>query len=179
MATRKISRHRHQLADKSLLDGLNKHGQSLPPLLIGGRPLQATDLIAMLQGRIDAAGAAEATKASWLTAVKADYDERAKTRTAVSGLRQALHIAFDGSIDVLADFGLAPRKVAVMTPEQKTAATAKAKATRAARHTMGKRQKAEITGTASEVVTATPDAGALRKTTAAATTPQGSRPARG
>jgi hypothetical protein len=173
MATRKISRRRHQLADKSLLDGLNKHGQSLPALLIEGRSLQPTDLIAILQGRIDAASVAESTKATWLTAVKADYDERAKTRTAVSGLRQALHVAFDGSIEVLADFGLAPRKVAVMTPEQKTAATAKAKATRAARHTMGKRQRAEIRGTASEVVTATaPDASAPRTAAAARRPPQ-------
>jgi hypothetical protein len=147
MTPRKISRQKHQLADQSLLDGLNKHGQGIPPILIGRIALGPADLIAVLQGRIDAANAAVSTKASWQSALQADYDERAKTKTIVSGLRQALHVAFDGSLDVLADFGLAPRKQGVMTPEQKTEAAAKAKATRIARHTLGSRQKAAIKGT--------------------------------
>jgi hypothetical protein len=154
MSMRQISRHTHQIADKSLLDGLTKHAEILPSLVIGATSLTAADLIAILQGRIDAADAAVATRASWLSAVKADYDERAKTKEAVSGLRQAVHVAFDGSIDVLADFGLAPRNQAVVTQEKRTEANAKAKATRAARHTMGKRQKAEIKGTVPEVAPA-------------------------
>jgi hypothetical protein len=44
-------------------------------------------------------------------------------------------------VDALATFGLTPRKPRVVSPEARVAAAAKAKATRAARHTMGKKQK--------------------------------------
>jgi hypothetical protein len=155
MTIRRISRTQHQTADQQLIDGLNQYAHRIPSLLIGGVPLPPGELVALLQGRVDAAHAAVSTKASWLSAVKADYDERARTKTAVSGLRQALHIAFGGEVDVLAAFGLAPHKQAVMTPEQKTAATAKAKATRKARHTMGRRQKAKIKGVVEQGPTAT------------------------
>jgi hypothetical protein len=50
-------------------------------------------------------------------------------------------VALAGSIDGLADFGLTPRKVRVLTPEKKAIAAAKAKATRAARGTKGSVQK--------------------------------------
>jgi hypothetical protein len=47
-----------------------------------------------------------------------------------------------------------PRKApAARTPEEKIAAAAKAKATRAARHTMGSKQKAKVKGTVTTIVT--------------------------
>ena len=57
--------------------------------------------------------------------------------------------------DTQAHFGFAPRKKAVKTAETKANAAAKARATRAARHTMGSEQKKAITGasTATEPVT--------------------------
>jgi len=78
--------------------------------------------------------------------VVADAAEHARTRTATAGLRQAMMVAFGAQLDTLADFGLAPRKARVQTPDQKIAATAKAKATREARHTLGKVQRSKITG---------------------------------
>ena len=56
-------------------------------------------------------------------------------------------MAFAGQMDTLADFGLTARAKHVATPEEKIASAAKAKATRAARHTMGSKQKAAIKGT--------------------------------
>jgi hypothetical protein len=57
-------------------------------------------------------------------------------------------VAFGKSPDVLADFGLKPRKMKTpLTIEQKAAAAAKRKATRAARHTMGTSQKKKVKGT--------------------------------
>ncbi len=88
--------------------------------------------------------------------MKADRDERAKTKTFVSGFRQTLKVAFDGSIDALSDFALSPRKLHVPTPEQKAKANAKAKATRAARHTMGPKQKLAIKGAAPQATPAAP-----------------------
>jgi len=149
------NRNAQLAADQKFIDGLNKHSQTITSLVIGGTSLTTAAIIGILQARLDAANAAQSTRAAWLNAVKADKDERAKTRTFRAGLRQALQVAFAGSIDALADFGLTPRKPRVVTPEKKAAAAAKAKATRAARHTMGKKQKAEIKGTVPATAPAT------------------------
>jgi hypothetical protein len=61
--------------------------------------------------------------------------------------------AFSKSPDILADFGLQPKKArAPLTVEQQAAAAAKRKATRAARGTKGAKQKAGITGAVTGVV---------------------------
>jgi hypothetical protein len=78
------------------------------------------------------------------TPKKNRIDETTADQTLIvglAGLKQALLVAFAGQIDALADFGLTPRKVHVFTPEQRIAAAAKSRATRAARHTMGSKQK--------------------------------------
>jgi len=144
----KVNRSSRQAADQKLMDGVNKHEKTLPSLLIGGASITPTDIRTTLQARIATGNTAVSTRATWQAAVKADLDERAKTKTFVSGLRQALKVAFADSIEALADFGLTPRKVpAARTPEEKAQANAKAKATRAARHTMGTKQKAKVKGT--------------------------------
>jgi hypothetical protein len=138
----------HEIAaDQNLIDGFTKHASSIPNMGVNGAFVPTKDVITTLQSRVDAAKNAQATRATWLAAVKADTDLRDKTKTYVSGLRAVLMALFVGQIDTLADFGLTPRKTRVVTPEAKVAAAAKAKATRAARHTMGKKQKAAIHGT--------------------------------
>ena len=134
-------------ADQALIDGLNKHASTVPTVGINGAFVPAKDIVATLQSRVDSARNAQTARATWLSAVKADTDLRDKTKTTVSGLKAAMLVLFAGQIDVLGDFGLSPRKPRVVTPEVQVAAAAKAKATRAARHTMGKKQKAVIHGT--------------------------------
>jgi hypothetical protein len=155
----KINRNQQQDADQKMIDGLTKHSQSVPSLIIASTTHPTPAIIAVLQARIDAAKATVSTRATWQTTVQADRDERAKTKGFVSGLRQAVQVAFVGSIDTLADFGLKPRKTPTpRTPEEKAAAVAKSRATRAARHTMGAKQKAKVTGAEPLAVTATPPA---------------------
>lgn len=135
-------------ADQGLINGLTKHQSTLPTLLIGGTSYTAATAITIVQQRVVAAQAVAPAKAAWQAAVKADTNELASTKAFVSGLRQALLLAYASSPTTLADFGLAPHKTpAPRTPAEKAAAAAKAKATRAARHTMGKKQKLAITGT--------------------------------
>ena len=134
-------------ADQKLADGFSKHGSGITTILIGGTPQAVTDIVTTLQARINTANAVLTSRATWQNAVVTDRAERVKTKAYVSGLKQALLVAFSGQVDVLADFGLTPRKPRVVTPEGKVVAAAKAKATRAARHTMGKNQKAAIKGT--------------------------------
>jgi hypothetical protein len=145
-----------QAADQSLISGLTKHEQSLSSFLVGSTSFKTSDIITALQARIAAANTAQSTRATWLTAVKANANERASTKALVSGVRQQVQVMFAGSVDTLADFGLKPRKVrAAPTPEEKVAAAAKAKATRAARHTMGSKQKKGVKGTVTTIVAST------------------------
>jgi hypothetical protein len=162
MATNtQVNRINQQAADQKLISGITKHAQTLPSLVIGGTSYATAAITAQLQSRLDASTTVQSTRATWQNAVSVDKATREKTKTFVSGLRQALQVAFAGSIDTLADFGLTPRKARVVTPEEKTVAVAKAKATRAARHTMGKKQKAAIKGTVPEAAPATPPAAAV------------------
>jgi hypothetical protein len=144
--TPKNSRPSQTAADEKLIDGLNKHAATITVLVIAGATMATKDVIATLQQRVDTSTKAVTTKATWQAAVAADKAERVKTRAFISGLRQALLAAFSGQVDALADFGLTPRKQVVLTPDQKVARAAKAKATRAARHTMGTVQKSKVTG---------------------------------
>jgi hypothetical protein len=157
MATKaKVNRSQRQAADQSLIDGLQKHASTLSSLTFGGTSHPTAAILAVLQARTASSDAVLPARAAWQSTVQADRDERAKTQAFVSGLRQALHLAYAGSIDALAEFGLKPRKdPAQRTPEQKAAAVAKAKATRAARHTMGPKQKAQVRGTVTLIAPAT------------------------
>jgi hypothetical protein len=175
MATKsKSNRSQQQTGDQHLIDGLTKHASTLPSLTFVGESHPTAAIIAVLQTRIASANAVSPAKATWQSTVQADRDERAKTTAYVSGLRQALQLAFAGSVDALADFGLKRRKqTAPRTPEQKAAAVAKAKATRAARHTMGSKQKAKVKGAVPQTAPASPPpAAATPPVTAAPPSPQ-------
>ena len=163
MATKiKINRTEEQTGDQNLIAGLEKHTAALPSVMIGGASYPTDAIVATLKSRIATATTVVSTRATWQAAVQADRDERTKTKTFVSGIRQALLVAFAGSVSSLADLGLTPRKAAApRTPQQKAASAAKAKATRAARNTMGSQQKKAVKGnvtgvTVTPVVAGTP-----------------------
>jgi hypothetical protein len=141
---------------QKLIDGLTKHAQAIPQLVIGGTTMTTNDVIAKLQARETQAKTVSTSRATWQSAVAADQTAAAQTKTFLSGLRQTILAAFAGQVDTLADFGLTGRKPAVVSPETRVVAAQKAKATREARHTMGKVQKAAITGVVSPPATAAP-----------------------
>jgi D-serine deaminase-like pyridoxal phosphate-dependent protein len=142
----KQSRPARTIANQKLADGLTKHQAILSMVVVDGAQFTAPQAVSELDEIISAADLAVTSHAAWLAAVQADLQKLSSSATFVAGLRQAVMAAFGKQVDVLADFGLKPRKSVVRTPEQKQEAAAKAKATRAARHTMGKRQRAAITG---------------------------------
>jgi hypothetical protein len=151
------SRTKQQVADQKLSDGLKKHKTELVSFALAGASSTVDAVLAVLDTRIAAESAAEVARAAWQTKVKAARDERATTKALVAGVRESLKLRYAGAIDTLADFGLKPRKQpAVRTPEEKAQAAAKAKATRAARHTMGSKQKKSVKGTITTIVPATP-----------------------
>jgi hypothetical protein len=147
MATKpQTNRSQQQAADDKLAAGLTKHQATLSSFVIGGKTVQVSEVLTALQSRKNTDAAATSAGAAWHAAVAADRDQRAASQQLVAGIKQSLHAMFGSSIDTLADFGLTPRKVPVVSPEVKVAAAAKAKATRAARHTQGPKQKAATKG---------------------------------
>jgi hypothetical protein len=105
----------------------------------------------------------------WVASSAAEQDLHDSTVSTLASLRSFVMLKFgSNAIATLADFGFQPRKRTVPTVDTKAAAAEKSLATRAARHTMGPKQKAKIKGTVAVIAPAT---------TPAATAPAAASPA--
>jgi hypothetical protein len=131
-------------SDRLLIAGLEKHLANAS-ILLNGTSYLGSDLMKRVQARQDAVNATIAARAAWLAMVQAEKEELESSQQLLNSLRRAIFTMFS-SIEDLADFGLAPHKKPVLTPAARVAAAAKARATRAARHTMGSRQRKAIVG---------------------------------
>jgi hypothetical protein len=136
-----------QAANQQLIDGLLKHAATIAFLFIGGQKLLNPDIVKRLQDLVASANLVRSTRAAWQAAVKADKELRAGNLQFADDVKQTLRAMFSGDIEALADFGLTAKKRPAAKPVVKVAAAAKAKATRTARGTKGKKQKAQIKGT--------------------------------
>ncbi len=128
--------------------GLQKYYASTS-LVLGGTTYTPAALQSLLQGDIDANDASTVARAEWLSAVKAARATDATVDPVLSAIEHAVQAQYAGAASestVLADFGYASPNRRTLTAAEKSAAAAKARATRQARHTMGARQKAKVTG---------------------------------
>ena len=120
--------------------------------------------------------AAKATPRAKVAAERADTPSlRAFTGALVAYVKATL----GGSPEVLADFGIVPKARAPLTVEAKATAAAKRAATRAARHTMGTKQRKVVKGdvvgiTVTPVTAGVPVAKAPNSPTAGTTIPAAS-----
>ena len=101
----------------------------------------------ILERRVAAESRVAMAKSEWLAAVA---DERAlmeETHEIVTLYRQLLLLMFHAKPDALIAFGLSPRKPArALTAEERARKVERAAATRKARGTLGRRQRAKIHG---------------------------------
>jgi len=144
--------------DTQLIAGVHQHLMN-QSFIVGDKPCTAQQVIDVFQSRITTGRAAVSGKAAWQAAVKADREQRAQTAVFVRAFRNIVQGMFHDP-STLADFGLSPRKSTKKTVETKSVAIAKNKATRTARSTMGKKQKAKVKGAAP--APASPDAGGAK-----------------
>jgi hypothetical protein len=144
--------------DRRLIAGIQKHLGKAGTLFLNGKKYTSAQLVSLLQARIDATEAVPPAEGAWMKVVKAERDQLAATKPIVDAARTVLLAMFGSSVDILSDFGLAPLTRTEPTPAKKVEAARKAKATRAARHTQGKKQKLKIKGAApaAEPVIASP-----------------------
>jgi hypothetical protein len=129
------------------LNALTAYVDAKAQIAIGGKKLKASQVVAIYQSCLDSR-AALATKRAETKAAMATRSSAETARKSADGALKAwvVNEFGEGSPQAL-DFGFAPPKKATRTVESKVNAVALAKATRAARHTMGKKQKSLIKGT--------------------------------
>jgi hypothetical protein len=132
--------------DQDVLNGIETELQAMPTLFLGGETYTPQTLEAFVQSRIDRANAVATARAAWEDALRA-YDTVNKKATIVIGdLRHLVMAAFGRDTPKLASFGFPLPRVPTLTSEQRSNAAFKAAATRKARKTMGKKQKALVKG---------------------------------
>jgi hypothetical protein len=143
MATK--SRKNNVEQDQGVIDGIEKNlvGHTF---VLGKRAYASQEVIAAFQARVDAGQAIIDARNALAAALKADAAERVRSGAFARGVRTILQGMFNETPDLMADFSMKPRKVTKKSLEVLARAVARAQATRAARGTMGKRQREAIKG---------------------------------
>ena len=114
---------------------------------VAGKLVASKDVRVQLLSHVAAMDASSDARAKFVQAVSADKAQRAQMGPLLSAIRSyAAGVYGEGSPE-FALFGFKPKRFAYRTVQVKAEAVEKLRATRAARHTMGKRQKAAIHGT--------------------------------
>jgi hypothetical protein len=140
---------------RKVLAGMGKHLQNTTALTIAQVVHPVADLVARIHEDIAASDTTDQSKAVWQTDVQAERTKHKEVNPLLRGIKQYVLLTWGDSKEAsstLEDFGYAPRKPRTVTPEAKVKAAAKAKATRAARHTVGPKKRLQIKGTVTEPV---------------------------
>jgi hypothetical protein len=161
----------------SLVSGLKKN-QPKGLFLLNGSKYTAAQLVTIVQTLITALQAVGPARGAYLRTVRSFDTLYAQSSAVLRDLKQSLQMAAADNTELLADYGLSPRKTpGAKSPRAKVAAADAAQATRAARHTMGKKQKAKITGATAAASSASSTTPAVNTASAASPTVIAGNPA--
>jgi hypothetical protein len=137
---------------QALMAGAKKHLSSGTQVALAGQSLTPAQVVEKLQALVDLRTAVDAAKASTKAKLAAEQAQTPSLRTFMDAFVMHVKAAYQNSPDVLADFGIHPKARATPTVEAKTAAVAKRASTRAARHTLGSKQRLAIKGDVTGVI---------------------------
>jgi hypothetical protein len=137
---------------KQLIAGADKHLAKTTQVAFAGGSFTPDQITSKLQAIVDLRTGVEAAKATTKAKIAVETADTPALRTFMRAFVSYVKVAYGTSPDVLADFGLNPKARAPLTVEAKAAAAAKRTATRAARHTMGTKQKKAIKGAVTGIV---------------------------
>lgn len=121
---------------------------------INGKVMSATQIVALVQSHLDAATHVANLRAQLKSSIQSEDELHATIKAAVNCIRSYVAAMYGERSTQYASLGFDPRKEAQKTAKSKAQAVDKSLATRAARHTMGKKQRGDIFGE----VPATPSA---------------------
>jgi hypothetical protein len=142
MATTKIG-----AAALALAAGIQKHFPSATQVTLGGVSYAPSDLVTLLQSVASSAAATATAKSQWLSTAKVSKANATKAASITRSLRAYVRAVFGLDPAVLIDFGLSSAAAKKPSVKIKAQADDLKLNTRAARHTLGKRQKLAIKGT--------------------------------
>jgi len=141
---------------------------------VAGQTFTASEAVTFITSLLNAASAVATAKTGWKDARLAEETLVASDLPIVKAIRENLATMFSNNTTTLAAFEIAPKKPRQpLSAEARAAATAKARATRIARGTTSKKQKAEVSGDVTGV-TITPVV--AKSATSASSAPQPSTP---
>jgi hypothetical protein len=147
-----------QASYQALITGLNSAYQPTDTFVLRTETLTRDELTARLNGVIVAAEATKTARQQYHSAVNDEQAIQAQMSSVRSGVRGIIQARIGADNPAVAQFGFLPTKPGKKSAASKATAVVKAKATRSARHTMGKNQKEEIRGDAPTTAPAAPAA---------------------
>jgi hypothetical protein len=139
------------LAEK-VIAGTNEHLAALSTVIVQGKAYTPAEVVQQLQTLVDRRRDVEAAKAATKAKLVAEATDAVPARALLRAMVLFLRGAFADTPAVLATFGITSKPRAPLTVAARVAAAAKNKATRAARHTMGRREKQKVKGDVTGVV---------------------------
>jgi len=141
-----------QNSNRKIVGAIKKHLGGT--VTLAGVKYTPAKLAQMFQQGIEVGDATDAANKAWRVAVAKERTTTQELSGVQTSLRNHVSALYGETSTEFAAFGFAPKVVTKVDVATKAAAVEKREATRAARHTMGKRQKEEITGETSPAATA-------------------------
>ena len=155
-----------------LIAGFQKHLATVTSLTLASVAYTPAQIEAALQLLIALRSAVAAAKSAVKAKLAAEQTQAPTLRSLMAALASYVKVTFSASPDVLADFGLAPKKAATpLTTAEKTVAVAKRASTRKARGTTSKKAKKAVKGDVVNVTLTTVTAGPVVASSAAPSAP--------
>jgi hypothetical protein len=133
--------------------GVQKNLSTMAAINLAGVPFTPTSLIALLQAYANLVTALLAADAQLHDTVLSERAQRKQVLSVLLALERFVSNLLGPSSTKLGDFGFSPKKVGKESVATKAEALKKSEATRVARHTMGKKEKLSITGSATNGAT--------------------------
>jgi hypothetical protein len=150
---KKQSVHADASLATQLIAGTQKHLASGGQLPLASGATTAAQLTTQLQAIVQLRSDVDAAKAQTAAKLAAWHAQMPALRIVMDALVAYVRAIYASAPDVLADFGLKPKKARTpLTIAAKAAAAAKRAATRAARHVMGSVQRKAVKGDVASVV---------------------------
>ena len=141
---------------QSVISGLLAFYAPTDTFLMKSGTYTRDDLVTKFQTFVAAIEATKSSNQQWRQDIQAERSLELEVQPLRVGVRAVAQTRFGKDGTQLLQFGFQPAKVTARTPASKVLAAAKAKATRTARGTLGKKEKAKLQGTVTTVTVGTP-----------------------
>jgi hypothetical protein len=135
------------IRDTQMSEGLTKNHKKTDKFVVDGHEHAISDLVTLLDGRVQAAQTADVKRREHSAAVAAYRATIAESAPVLRGVQTQLISQLGATSPSLADYGIPPKKTRQpATVEELAVKVAKGRATRQARHTVGPKKRRSIKG---------------------------------